>query len=240
MMAVLQNAWRRVVQFGFRLLYNELAFIYDWVSRIVSLGQWKCWQRAVFRFIGEERSQSILELAHGTGDLQLDLYERGFQDVIGADLSPAMGSIASRKLHAAGITPRLVRCRAQALPFASRRFDTLLCTFPTPFIFEAETLREVQRVLRDGGQMVIVLNGMFATGGLHVRLLEWLYRITGQRGQGRQAVEPSSGELPLPQYQHLLDHMAGFGFTVRLERVPCPRSEAHVIVAVVNREQGEI
>ena len=37
-MPMLINAWRRLLQFGFRLLYREMAFTYDWVSWIVSLG----------------------------------------------------------------------------------------------------------------------------------------------------------------------------------------------------------
>ncbi len=230
-MTLLWNLWRQVIQFGFRLLYNELAFTYDWVSRFVSLGQWKCWQRAVFNFISEDRRQSILELAHGTGDLHRDLYERGYW-AVGIDLSAAMGTIASRKLHASGIRPQLARGRAQALPFASHSFDTLVCTFPTPFIFEAAALREVHRVLREGGQIIIVLNGMFTTGGLHVRLLEGLYRVTGQHAS------PQSQQT---QYQRLLDHITGFGFSTRLERVPCRYSEAYVIVAeVVAKLQREI
>ena len=39
----------------------------------------------------------MLEIAHGTGNLLLDLISLGFKPV-GLDLSPAMGRIASRKL----------------------------------------------------------------------------------------------------------------------------------------------
>lgn len=219
-MTLLQALWRRLVQFGFRLLYNELAFTYDWVSHFVSLGQWKCWQRTAFDFIGDDRGQVILELAHGTGDLQRDLNEQGFKS-LGVDLSPQMGSIAQRKLKRSGIEPRLARCRAQALPCTDGQFDVILCTFPAPFIFEAETLKELRRVLRTPGRVVIVLNGLFTTSGLHVKLLQWLYRITGQQ----------SGEKERKNmYQSLLDHVATFGFAPKVQRVSCDYSEAYLIV----------
>ncbi|MER3543218.1 MAG: hypothetical protein C4311_01115 [Chloroflexota bacterium] len=60
---------------AFRLLYNELAWTYDWVSQAVSLGQWRSWQRAS---LARLRGPRVLEVAHGTGDLLLDLAEAGF------------------------------------------------------------------------------------------------------------------------------------------------------------------
>jgi ubiquinone/menaquinone biosynthesis C-methylase UbiE len=220
-MSFIVNIWRGVVGFGFRLLYNELAFTYDWVSRLVSLGQWKCWQRSVFQFIGDSPNPSILELAHGTGELQLDFSSRGLT-AIGVDLSQNMGAIARHKVIRSGISPRLSRCMAQALPFADAQFDVVICTFPTPFIFEAETLDEMHRVLRDNGQALIVLTGVFATRGLHIRLLEWLYRITGQR----------SGSQPdIGIFQPILERVQCSGFQPHMERVDCPQSAAYVLVA---------
>jgi ubiquinone/menaquinone biosynthesis C-methylase UbiE len=223
-MNFLINRWRRLIQFGFRLLYNELAFTYDWVSRFVSLGQWKCWQRSVFEFIDGEPDQPalrILEIAHGTGDLQLDFHARGL-NAIGVDLSPAMGTIARHKLMRNGIKPRLSRCRAQALPFADAQFDVIVCTFPTPFIFEGETLTDIRRILKPEGQLLVVLSGMFTARGLHVQVLEWLYRITGQRG---------GTTVQANVYEPLLERVGKYSFQPRMERVPCLYSEAHVLVA---------
>src|SRR5690349_21397341 len=113
--------WWRLVRFGFRLLYNEMAFTYDLVSKAVSMGQWRCWQRAAMKYldpVNPEAYSLILELAHGTGDLQLDLYAAGYKS-IGYDLSPYMGRIAQHKLNKYQIDPRLVRGSAQELPFTS-------------------------------------------------------------------------------------------------------------------------
>ncbi|MFQ3568740.1 MAG: methyltransferase domain-containing protein, partial [Aggregatilineales bacterium] len=172
------SAWRRLVRFGFYLLYNPFAFTYDAVSKLVSFGAWRCWQRAALAYLPSDGW--ALELAHGTGDLQLDLASAGISS-IGYDLSPNMGRLARRKLIRHGVVPRLARGRAQALPFADGVFRSVVSTFPTDFIIASQTLYEVGRVLADDGVLVIVPSALFTGGGAAVRLLDGLYRITGQR-----------------------------------------------------------
>lgn len=173
--------WWRLVRFGFRLLYNELAWTYDLVSWGVSLGKWRAWQRAVLPRLESRPGARVLEIAHGTGNLQIDLAAAGF-DAIGIDLSAQMGRIARRKLQRRGIAPRLVRASGMHLPFRAQTFEAAVSTFPTEFIIAPETLHEVRRVLVPGGRFVIIFNGILTLGNLPARALEWLYRATGQRG----------------------------------------------------------
>lgn len=205
--------WWRLVRFGFRLLYNELAFTYDLVSTIVSLGAWRCWQRAALKHL--PATGRLLELAHGTGNLQLDLWANGFRPV-GYDLSPYMGRIARRKLHRDNRAALLAQGRAQSLPFASGAFAAVVSTFPTNFIIDPRTLDEVYRVLEPDGLFVIVPNGILTGGGLVEHGLEWLYRVTGQR------------EQPQFDFEGLF---AAHGFSAVVVQERCPRSLAQVIVA---------
>ncbi len=207
--------WWRLVRFGFRLFYNEMAFTYDMVSSIVSLGAWRCWQRAALKHLIVQKDSGILELAHGTGNLQLDLHAEGYTNVVGYDLSPFMGRIASGKMRGNGLSPKLVRGMAQELPFASGSFSAVISTFPTNFIVAPETLHEVYRVLQPGGQFIIVPNGILTGGGVTEAGLEWLYRITGQR---------ESGSLSLSEF------FAEYGFEATSIQENCPHSIAQVIV----------
>lgn len=221
-----QNAWTRLVTFGFRLLYNEMAFTYDGVSRLVSMGAWRCWGRAALPYL--RRDGTVLELAHGTGNLQLDLAAEGVQ-TIGYDLSPAMGQIARRKLQRAKLPVRLTRGDAAALPFADAQFSNILCTFPTPFIAQPSVVRECWRVLQPGGNLVVVPTATFTGRGMTRRVLEWLYRITGQHTaqMNDDAVETTRAAL-------LQGAGRWFGvepFELEVHAVPCPRSVAFVIVA---------
>jgi SAM-dependent methyltransferase len=172
--------WWRLIRFGFRLLYNEFAWTYDWVSWAVSLGRWRKWQQASLRYLDLRKETRVLELAHGTANLQLDLAKNGCTGV-GLDLSPAMGRIARHKLRANGLDARLVRGSAMHLPFPDSSFFYIVSTFPTEFIVQPETIREVQRILKPGGRLVVVMNGLLTAANPVVWVLEWLYRVTGQR-----------------------------------------------------------
>jgi ubiquinone/menaquinone biosynthesis C-methylase UbiE len=211
----MKKLWWRLIRFAFRLLYNELAFSYDLVSTVVSLGAWRCWQRTALKYLPTLSPEFVLELAHGTGNLQIDLHEAGYQS-IGYDLSPNMGRIAQKRLQKNNMNARLVRGMAQRLPFPDAHFAAVISTFPTDFIVAPETLQEVHRVLREGGYFVIVPNGILTGGGLVKRFLEWLYRITGQR---------EGGNLDVIQF------FARYGFEAKMLEEPCPRSVAQVIVA---------
>ncbi|MBZ0309948.1 MAG: class I SAM-dependent methyltransferase, partial [Anaerolineae bacterium] len=128
---MLKTLWWRLVKLGFRLLYNEMAFTYDTVANIVSLGQWWDWQRSALKYLPKDGT--VLELAHGTGHLQIDLLAGGWQ-VVGFDLSPQMGQITRRRLQKKQLPVRLARGMAQALPFPDQSFTAVISTFPTPFI----------------------------------------------------------------------------------------------------------
>jgi ubiquinone/menaquinone biosynthesis C-methylase UbiE len=169
------------LRLGFRLLYNEMAWTYDWVSRLLSLGQWRTWQRTSISYVVGEQ---VLELAFGTGDLLLDLSASGKRPV-GVDFSPYMVRLTRRKLQRHGLPVPLVRGRAQALPFTDGAFDSLAATFPTQYIVDPLTLAEAWRVLRDGGRLVIVDRCRFLSPDWLSRLVGWLYEITGQRQELR-------------------------------------------------------
>jgi len=168
---------RWLLRFGFHLLYNQLAFVYDLAAWLVSFGQWAAWRRIATLFI---RDGPILDMAHGTGGLAADLTAHGLAPV-GLDLSPAMGRLASRRLRRQGMPVRLVRGRAQRLPFPKDAFGNVVVTFPADFILDPETLESVTRVLRPGGRLIIVALGYLQGSRFLRRLVTWAYRVTGQR-----------------------------------------------------------
>ncbi|GAB5489888.1 MAG: hypothetical protein Phog2KO_01030 [Phototrophicaceae bacterium] len=208
------NLWWKLVEFGFRLLYHEMAFTYDLVSYGVSLGQWRTWQRTALNYLPDSNAGTILEIAHGTGNLQLDLHTAGY-DSIAYDFSAQMGRIASAKLERHAISGKFARGKAQELPFADNSFPAIVTTFPTNFIIQPETLQEAYRVLQSDGILIAVLNGTLTGGNALTGFIEWLYSITGQRE--RENTSPS-------------DFFAGYGFDVEAIRVDCGASEAHLVI----------
>ena len=208
---------RRLLRFAFSLLYNQLAWTYDLVSWLVSAGQWRQWQRSALPFLP---GRPVLEVAHGTGNLLLDLASLGLQP-IGLDLSPAMGRLASAKLKRQLGSPTLpvplVRASVQALPFLTGSLSSVVSTFPTDFIVQDDVIAEFYRVLRPGGAFVCVPAAQITGPALVDRWAAWLFRVTGQSPSGL--------------FEPLLASFAAAGFRARLEQVRQPRSRVMVIVA---------
>lgn len=211
----LGKLWWHLVRFGFRLLYSEMAWTYDLVAWVVSFGQWWTWQRAALDFLNVEKGDFVLEIAHGTGSLQIDMDKLGYRRVA-LDYSPYMGRIARRKLHKKGITAPFLRAKAQALPLPNSAFDAIVSTFPTPFIIELETLQEANRVLKSGGRFVIVVNAVLTKGGVAKEALEAAYRVTGQRGEWNGSLQ---------------ERFATAGFQLEPQTVQKERSMVQVLVA---------
>ncbi|HSH02574.1 MAG TPA: class I SAM-dependent methyltransferase, partial [Anaerolineae bacterium] len=111
---MLTKLWWRLVGFGFRLLYYEMAWTYDVVSWVVSLGAWRSWARAALPYVVGKR---VVEVGHGPGHLLADLAEVGYE-VVGVDLSPYMGRLAVRRWGKRGLAGRapVVRGRGEGLP----------------------------------------------------------------------------------------------------------------------------
>jgi ubiquinone/menaquinone biosynthesis C-methylase UbiE len=202
----------RLLRFAFHLLYYQLAWTYDLVAWLVSFGDWPAWRRAVTLFLREGPS---LELAYGTGGLMADLTARGLAPV-GLDLSPAMARLARQRLLRRGLPLRLVRGRAQALPFPNGAFANVIATFPTDFFLAPQTLEAIVRVLRPGGRVVVVVAGYLRGPGFLRRFVEWLYQVTGQR------------ETPRPGP---LERLGAAGFDARWEEATVEGATALLLVA---------
>lgn len=156
------------MRFFFHLLYHPFAFTYDLVAATVSFGKWKDWVFSIIPFIEGTR---ILELGHGPGHLQRLLLNRGMF-AVAIDKSPQMSRLAKRRL---GNSYKLALALAQQLPFAEKSFNTIIATFPTDYIFNAQTLSEVKRCLSDGGRLIVLPVAL----PKHP-LLKWLYKVTGE------------------------------------------------------------
>jgi ubiquinone/menaquinone biosynthesis C-methylase UbiE len=204
---------------AFHLLYHQLAFTYDLVAWIVSAGEWADWRRCVLPHLP---AGPVLEIAHGTGTLSLDMADAGYA-VTAVDLSPAMGRIASGKKRAwrkrrasqnassAG-GPSLVRADIRRLPFRSGHFSSATATFPAEFLFQAEAMREVHRALAPGGRWVIIPTAF----------PEWIAGRFLRNGR-----EP----LSVPVWKAVIDPLQAAGFRIRADIVRRPRSRVLLILA---------
>jgi SAM-dependent methyltransferase len=184
----------RLARVAFELLYGPLVPLYDWVSRAGFAGEWARWQRTVLRFV---HAGPTLELGPGTGDLLPVLAAQGLAPC-GLEPSPRMLARARRKLARRDPAARapLVRGRAEALPFKSDTFGAIVATFPSDYILRPSTWAEIERVLRPGGDLVVVLGGELTPDSpgraLRARAYRLLYGAPGSREPRLHPLPPSA------------------------------------------------
>lgn len=150
----LDKSGRRV-----RAMFSDIAGRYDLLNHLLSANQDKRWRRRAIRLLTPRRGERILDLCCGTGDLTIEcLRQQPACQVIGADFAIPMLHIARTKPgNSAAQTPRWLAGDALRLPFPDATFDAAMVAFGARnFEITEAGLREMQRVLRPGGRILII------------------------------------------------------------------------------------
>lgn len=134
-------------------MFGSIAARYDLANHALSSGLDFLWRRRVVRMVHQWSPQSVLDLATGTGDLALLLQDRlPAAEVTGADFSAEMLELAQRK----GVK-RTTLTDARRLPFADETFDVVTIAFGLRNLPDwGEGLREMRRVIRPGGHLLVL------------------------------------------------------------------------------------
>jgi demethylmenaquinone methyltransferase/2-methoxy-6-polyprenyl-1,4-benzoquinol methylase len=159
-------------------MFAAIADTYDLNNRVHSLWRDQAWRRAAVRAAGLTGTETVLDVACGTGDLTRAMARGGSDSVIGVDFTFPMLQIAHRKPTPPGEAPIVyVEGDALQLPIADRSVDVVSIAFGIRNVVDpAAALREFHRVLRPGGRCVILEFGLPRS-----RLLRGIYNIYFRR-----------------------------------------------------------
>jgi demethylmenaquinone methyltransferase/2-methoxy-6-polyprenyl-1,4-benzoquinol methylase len=133
-------------------MFDRIAPVYDAMNRVMTAGLDRRWRAITLDELHVQSGNDVLDVCTGTGDLAIGAARRGAQ-VTGLDFSHAMLERARRKRS--DIT--WVQGDALALPFGDASFDAATVGFGVRNVDDLDQgLRELRRVLRDGGRVGIL------------------------------------------------------------------------------------
>jgi len=140
-----------------REMFATIAGRYDLLNHLLSGNVDKRWRRIVATRVRDKLTSSssrILDVACGTGDLSLTLFEITGAGVIGTDFCRPMLTIAAGKTSG---RVRLIEGDALDLPFRDGSFDVATIAFGLRNLSSVESgLAELLRVLRPGGCVAVL------------------------------------------------------------------------------------
>jgi demethylmenaquinone methyltransferase/2-methoxy-6-polyprenyl-1,4-benzoquinol methylase len=142
-------------------MFDRIAPAYDILNHLLSLGRDFSWRRRLADAVVKNEKLRVLDLATGTGDVLISLFERNsnIAEAVGLDISEKMLALCRRKITRYKLTDRikLVRADATASCLGDESFDLVTMGFGirnTPDAFK--TLIEIRRLLKPGGKTLIL------------------------------------------------------------------------------------
>jgi demethylmenaquinone methyltransferase/2-methoxy-6-polyprenyl-1,4-benzoquinol methylase len=140
-----------------RAMFDRIAGLYDRMNTVMTAGLHHQWRRRAADLAGLEPGGRGLDVATGTGDLAIELALRVVPtgEVVAVDFSERMLELARDK--ADGLPIRFEAANALALPFKDDDFDAATVGFGARNFSDLEQgLRELSRVVRPGGRVVVL------------------------------------------------------------------------------------
>lgn len=141
-------------------MFDNIAPTYDRLNHLLSMNIDRIWRRRTVNAVAKQQPSTVLDVATGTGDLALALAKRiDGARIFGVDLSAEMLRVAQTKVESRGLSERISLSQGDAehLEFEDERFDAVTVAFGVRNFEDIDAgLREMHRVLRNGGLLVVL------------------------------------------------------------------------------------
>ena len=141
-------------------MFDSIAPAYDFMNRAMTLGIDRWWRRVAVKMVGKSQPRRILDVATGTGDFAIGLYNKIHpQQVVGIDLSQGMLDVARTKVVKHGLQDAITLQQGDclALPFGDGDFDAVTVAFGVRnFEHLLQGYEQMHRVLAPGGVLCVV------------------------------------------------------------------------------------
>lgn len=144
-----------------RAMFDRIARVYDRMNSVMTAGLHHTWRRRAVDLAGVAPGDRVLDVACGTGDLALELARRvgPSGEVVGCDFSEQMLVLAREKAATLAPPPavRFEAANALELPYGDGEFAAATVGFGARNFSDLDRgLREMRRVVRPGGRVVVL------------------------------------------------------------------------------------
>lgn len=140
-------------------MFNNISRRYDFLNHFLSLGIDIIWRKKAVKKLKNDKPKFLLDVATGTGDFAIEALSLKPEKIIGIDISDGMLDHGRIKLKKKGYdgTIELINGDSEQIPFEDNKFDAVTVAYGVRNFENLETgLREINRVLKPGGQIVVL------------------------------------------------------------------------------------
>lgn len=121
---------------------------------------------AILKYLRPKESEKILDIGTGTGRIARKIVKTSEVSVVGIDVSKRhirRANVKKKKLRDSGNRYQLIIADGQFLPFKDSCFNSIICTRTIKYFPNYKTgIREMSRVLKNKGKLVLTLSNIFS------------------------------------------------------------------------------
>jgi demethylmenaquinone methyltransferase / 2-methoxy-6-polyprenyl-1,4-benzoquinol methylase len=171
-----------------RGVFDSVAQRYDLMNDLMSAGAHRLWKRFMLSCTGLRAAQRALDVAGGTGDIAAGMARQvGAQGlVVLTDINAQMLERGRDRLLNEGFVSntRVIQADAERLPFPDALFDCVTIAFGLRNVTDKPAaLASMRRVLRPGGQLVVLEFSQLAVPALRPLYDAYSFRVLPRLGQ---------------------------------------------------------
>jgi demethylmenaquinone methyltransferase / 2-methoxy-6-polyprenyl-1,4-benzoquinol methylase len=140
-------------------MFDNISHRYDFLNHFLSLGIDRGWRRKAIAMLKPDAPKVILDVATGTADFAIQALALNPIKVHGIDISSGMLEIGKKKIAQRHLSDKieLQLGDSENIPFGENKFDAVTVAFGVRNFENLEKgLREIHRVLRPGGRLIVL------------------------------------------------------------------------------------
>ena len=140
-------------------MFDNIAFRYDFLNSLLSLGIHKGWRRKCIKLIADKQPKTILDVATGTGDFAIAAIKLNPDKIVGVDISEGMMKFGREKLQKLQLE-KIISLQygdAETCDLPENSMDAITVGFGVRNFENLEKgLTNMLRILKPGGQLCVL------------------------------------------------------------------------------------